>query len=65
MGTGGRKIKNEEIFAVIEQINFGFQTTDHEFGNGSNVPKIINNGGIWELKLYGKTWIITVSEKLK
>lgn len=65
MGTGGRNKTNEQIYAVVESINFGFQAVDHEFSYGDNVPKIINNGGILELNLHGKTWIITISEKFK
>jgi len=63
MGTGGRNLKKEAIFNIVEAINHGFQAVDFEFGNGENVPKIINNGGIYELKMYNKIWIINISEK--
>lgn len=63
MGTGGRNIKKEKIFEIIESFNRGFQMIDFEFGHGENVPKIINNGTDYELKIFGKTWIISISEK--
>ena len=64
MGTGGRNIKNEQIFEIIESINRGYQMIDFEFGNGENVPCVKNNGGVYELKAFGKTWVINISEKL-
>lgn len=65
MGTGGRNITNEQIFEIIENFNRGFQMIDFEFGNGKNIPQIIKSGNNYELKMFGKTWIINISEKTK
>lgn len=33
------------IAELVKEINFGFITTDHEFGTGDNIPELVRHDG--------------------
>jgi hypothetical protein len=64
MGTGGRNKSNEQLFEVVEAITFGLSSLESESNYKDFEAKKVNNSTL-EIKMNDKTWIITVSEKLK
>lgn len=63
MGTGGRKINNEHINDIIDEINYSFASRESSIGGEQF--KIIKNGASFELNMFNKTWVINIWEKLK
>lgn len=66
MGTGGVKSWAQEANKIAEKINFAFQVFDYEFGDGKNVPKLMQiSAGEFTFKCFGKDWLIRISLKDK